>query len=443
MGAVEAPLGPVVSFVVSLAQIVGGIALFAAALPHRDRFGLRLAAAVGGVLVPIAALSALALWVGAPGAWQGVVVLALFALILAYAVWALPHVCEASPWASLFCCTAGYTVQNLASGADGLARLVAGEALAGPAGALLGTAATTALVYSLCWRLYARPARRMGLVEESERTMGWSFAFVVLAVIAFDVAGKSLPGYGVPLGTVVVLRLAHGAVCFFSLGSEVELLVNQQLRAQAATSERLAAERERQWELTQRNVEAINLKCHDIRHQIRSLEAGGAVVDKAVLDDIAREVSVYDSKVRTGNAALDTILSEKGLVCEREGITFTCIADGAALSFMAPADLYSLFGNAVENAIEATRQVSDPDRRAIGLDVRVMAGMARIHVENTFEGRVEFAGDGLPRSSKGDDANHGFGSRSMRAVAERYGGTLSVRAEGGVYQLNVVVPLPE
>lgn len=59
--------------------------------------------------------------------------------------------------------------------------------------------------------------------------------------------------------------------------------------------------------------------------------------------------------VHTGNDALDAILSEKGLACEQGGIAFRCMADGAAVGFMAPTDIYSLFGNALDNAIEASR----------------------------------------------------------------------------------------
>ncbi len=70
------------------------------------------------------------------------------------------------------------------------------------------------------------------------------------------------------------------------------------------------------------------------------------MVDPAALADVAREVDVYDAAVHTGNEALDTILTEKSLVCQREGITLTCVADGSALDFMAPADIYALFGNA-------------------------------------------------------------------------------------------------
>lgn len=170
-------------------------------------------------------------------------------------------------------------------------------------------------------------------------------------------------------------------------------------------------------------------------------------MDAAVLADIAREVSVYDATVRTGNEALDTILTEKRLVCEGEGITLTCMADGHALDFLAPAELYALFGNALDNAIEATRRVPEGGR-SISVNVRQAIGMAVIHVENTCAGTAVFV-DGLPQTTKRaasgarDTANHGIGTRSMRALAERHDGLFSAAQRGNIFCLDITLPLPE
>jgi sensor histidine kinase regulating citrate/malate metabolism len=156
---------------------------------------------------------------------------------------------------------------------------------------------------------------------------------------------------------------------------------------------------------------------------------------------------VYDATVRTGNEALDTILTEKRLLCEGEGITLTCMADGHALDFLAPSELYALFGNALDNAIEATRQVPEGGR-SISLGVRRVGDMVSIHVENTCVGQASFA-DGLPQTTKltgdgtRDTTNHGIGTRSMRALAERYDGIFSAAQRGDVFCLDITLPLPE
>lgn len=50
--------------------------------------------------------------------------------------------------------------------------------------------------------------------------------------------------------------------------------------------------------------------------------------------------------------------------------------------------------------------------------------------------------DGLPATTKEDVTNHGFGTRSMRLIAERYGGALKLGAENGVFYVNALLPLP-
>ena len=118
------------------------------------------------------------------------------------------------------------------------------------------------------------------------------------------------------------------------------------------------------------------------------------------------------------------------------------MADGAALDFMAPADLYALFGNALDNAIEAVEHLDDAARRSISLIVRRRAGTVTIHVENYYDPTASaksFKGD-VPASTKGDPLNHGFGTRSMKAIVERYGGTLAFSANGTTFCVDAVIP---
>ena len=65
--------------------------------------------------------------------------------------------------------------------------------------------------------------------------------------------------------------------------------------------------------------------------------------------------------------------------------------------------------------------------------------MAGIHMENRYAGEMSFS-DGLPQTTKGDTANHGFGMRSMRGIVARHGGTMTVRAKDGVFSINVLLP---
>ena len=83
------------------------------------------------------------------------------------------------------------------------------------------------------------------------------------------------------------------------------------------------------------------------------------------LDAMEQEIRSYEAQNKTGNEVLDTILTSKSLYCQQHGITLTCVADGAALDFMDTMDLCSLFGNALDNAIESVEKLPDSEQRLI------------------------------------------------------------------------------
>ena len=88
-----------------------------------------------------------------------------------------------------------------------------------------------------------------------------------------------------------------------------------------------------------KNVDLINLKCHDLKHQIREHTAKGNIT-KDTINELEEIINIYDSNVRTGNEALDLILTEKSLLCQKANIKLSCLADCSNLSFIADSDLY-------------------------------------------------------------------------------------------------------
>ena len=424
----------------TVAQIAAAMLIFAWPLPRKPHFWARLvglaatAAALTLVGVAVAGATGVAAMTGPSRVLAEFV---LFSVVLVLAVPVLLALFDASVWVALFFATTGYTMQNLASGADGLLVFVLGEK---PMPLQLAeAAAVTCIVYFLGYLAFALPVRRHRLTDVEDHAMLVVVAAVILVVIAFDLVNKSLPALGAGTGDVVLLRVIHGISCAFMLTVEFELLYTRSLRTSVAAMERARADDAKSLAASRANAQAINVRMHDIRHQLRDLEALGFVGADA-LADLERQLNVYDAGVRTGNVALDTVLTEKGLVCEREGIALGCVADGDALSFMAPADIYSLFGDAVDNAIEAVEKLDDPSKRMIDLTVRSTGGMVSAHVENYFRGDARLS-DGLPLRQTPQDAR-GFGARHMRAVAERYGGSITTSTEGDLFRLDVLIPLP-
>ena len=88
------------------------------------------------------------------------------------------------------------------------------------------------------------------------------------------------------------------------------------------------------------------------------------------------------------------------------------------------------------------RKVSDPEKRVIGVTVESGAETAEIEITNYYEGNIQLNGP-LPHTSKEDKHHHGFGTLSMRYIAEQYHGTMTVEAKKSIYTLHVSLPIPK
>ena len=143
---------------------------------------------------------------------------------------------------------------------------------------------------------------------------------------------------------------------------------------------------------------------------------------------------------RSGNKDVDIILAEKSLLAEKNNIVIRSIVDGEKLSFMGVEDLYSLLGNALDNAIEAASQEQDEARRIITLYAAAKNELFTIHIENPCAKEPLFM-DGLPVTTKSDIDYHGYGMRSMRYLCEKYHGVLTTGWEGGIFSLDILFPL--
>ena len=181
-------------------------------------------------------------------------------------------------------------------------------------------------------------------------------------------------------------------------------------------------------------MDTINIKCHDLKHQLNILS--GRISDEEI-QKIKEAVDVYDSAYKTGNIALDVVITMKSLVCLNKKIEFTCMVDGSRLNFMHESDIYSLFGNILDNAIEAVDKVKEAEKRVIILTLKEEKGMLFLRSENYFNGNPQIV-DGLPMTTKTDTAYHGFGLKSIRNVVQKYGGNLRLDIHSDTFALDIM-----
>lgn len=222
--------------------------------------------------------------------------------------------------------------------------------------------------------------------------------------------------------------------CLLALTVQFVLYKMVDLRHEIDTIRLLWQEERKQYEISKKTIDLINIKTHDLKHKLSSLK-GQLPQDE--LDSLRDTIRIYDSNIKTGNEALDVLLTENSLHCNQEGILLTYMGNGADLGFMNMMDVYSLFGNAVSNAVEAVRKISDPEKRVIDIVSERKGDIINIHITNYFSGDLHFE-DGLPLTNKHiEEGYHGFGMKSMRLIAEKYGGKITAKADGEVFVLNI------
>lgn len=320
---------------------------------------------------------------------------------------------------------AGYSILSLLAAADYTIQF-----------SLPATAVVFGAVYLAAYFCITRRTRQDPLMKSQHKAL----VVVSLAVILLNVVLHSLRNmYGTAENAAInrISSLYALCCCFLELALLLGMFQKKQLMDELGIVRRLWADDKKQFEMARQNSEQMNILCHDLKHVMRN----PAWRDTAYGEQLTRTLQEFDAVVSTDNHVLNVILTEKSLFCTKNHIKLTCMADGADLSFIDTTDLYSMFGNLIDNAVEAVARVPDPDRRVIALTIRRSGQLQCIHIENYFTGTLQFA-DGLPRTTKEQAAYHGFGLKSVRLLAEKYGGSLTVGTKDDMFYGNLLLPLP-
>lgn len=196
-----------------------------------------------------------------------------------------------------------------------------------------------------------------------------------------------------------------------------------------------------QYQQSQETLDLINYKYHDLKHHIIALRAEENKEKRnAYLDKMEDEIRNYEAQNKTGNQVLDTLLTAKSLYCMREKIALTYVVDGARLDFMDVMDICSIFGNALDNAIECEKKIPETEKRMIHVSMFVQQTFLIIRFENYCEGELNFE-QNLPVTTKKQAEFHGYGLKSLRHTVHKYGGEVDIDVEDQWFRLKILIPL--
>ena len=297
-----------------------------------------------------------------------------------------------------------------------------------------------ALVYWFIWAFIAiRIRRQRELVFSNFYLFFWVVITIVIdvvfsAIMSFNMDNSSRP-------VIMMFTTSNIFACCLSLGYQYLMLEKDNTTRELRTIQMLWKKDKERYELSKENIELLNIRVHDLKSQISALRNLGGLIDENTLIELENTLSYYGVNIQTGNDALDVIMAEKHILCEKKGIRLICMMDGSGLSGISPGKLYSLFGNALQNAIESTEQIEDPAKRLIIANVKTQGGMVFAHVENSCPENASLnLVDGLPQTTKQDKKEHGYGLRSMKLLCQSLGGNLDFAVKDDRFLLDIVLP---
>lgn len=213
------------------------------------------------------------------------------------------------------------------------------------------------------------------------------------------------------------------------------VLDDYEQKAQAAS---LAEMRELYYQSLQKEQRQVRTLRHDLRNHLEAvrglLEQEEGERAQAYLSELTESAALHPSRRICDNEIVNVVLASKCEDMENWGIRADLqISLPDQLPF-ADTDLCALFGNALDNAIEAAQKSLD---KRITLRCKVEYGMFMLLLQNSLAGdeRSDLS------TTKKDKALHGFGLIGMREIAARYGGLLEAGPKDGHFELVLSIPL--
>ena len=292
--------------------------------------------------------------------------------------------------------------------------------------------AVYAALYAACFFVFVRPISRSRDYDAGMNVLAL-FAVVLVVNVVVNAVSEVYSQEHFPLDVNgPIVQIVSMLLVLFV---QTLLLDRLQLAGENKIVNTILEQQEKQYKFAEVNAELLSIKAHDLNHHVAVLRAGGEDAEK-LLRSIEDVTDAYDTVIKTDNTAVNIVISEKWMYCKSHDIKLSCMVNPQALSFMENVDVYSLLGNLLDNCIEAVAAIGSPDRRVISFNIAEHAGVVTVSARNYYSGERALAG-GLPVTTKTDKTSHGYGTRSIRRIVEKYGGAVDMSAKGGIFAVNI------
>ena len=184
--------------------------------------------------------------------------------------------------------------------------------------------------------------------------------------------------------------------------------------------------------------EMTRLELLTLLYSIQALmETGNTEKAKEYLKGISKQVYHNEKIVHTDNYILDALISEKAQIAKEKNIRLTMDLKLKKELNIQPADWCAIFGNALDNAIEACEKVEE-SKRYIHVVAYCVGSLLKIKIENAMQGTIEVNGSGFETTKKRKEY-HGFGLKNIEKTVQRYDGIMELTTEKGIFIMQILL----
>lgn len=234
----------------------------------------------------------------------------------------------------------------------------------------------------------------------------------------------------------VILILIWGILCWFENSIDVKERLKEQILQQQEDYQRHHL---KEMEREQTYIRTVR---HEMKNLLTAIESMAQRQDCEGILQLVRtkqgQLLLSKMKIKTGNIIVDTILNYKLPKTDMFGIDMETKLQIPTQMNVEDAVLSGILGNAIENAIEASKHIEQKDRK-ISVNMRVEKRNLFIEVINRYDGVIRTGRKGEILTRKGEVSNHGFGLPVIRQLVEMSRGNLDVSWDENQFFLRVIL----
>lgn len=177
---------------------------------------------------------------------------------------------------------------------------------------------------------------------------------------------------------------------------------------------------------------------HDFRKHVkvlRELDQKGKLLEvQSYANAVENMLSPLLVKQYCRNVILNIIIDDKMEFCAKNGIDFEVEVYGIDIDFMEPIDITTIFGNLLDNAVEACKEM---EKRHIVLEAKAFNGLIYVQLSNSFSGKIRWDSRGFPLSNKGEQ--HGIGLKNAEKILKKYNGSMEFSTVEDMFTIKILL----